>query len=109
MINMQAGKLTEKIQFYSPYHQKTEYGSKTKTTYTYAFSTRATYKYTSGQRVNQNDEIFFDSNHSFIVRYYVPVEEEMRIKYDDKTYRILSIEPNKTRREKTINVEVVNE
>ena len=55
-------------------------------------------------------EIIYENTVSFIVRFYCPVEDTMRIKYQDKLYRIISINPDRDLyRNKTIITELINE
>lgn len=105
---MKAGILREKIEIYAPTVLNTEYGN-TKTEYTLSYTTRASVQYDSGSRGNQNNEIFYSVTKTFIVRHYVPVSEPMRIKHEDKFYRIISIQPNKYYNDKEIITELVNE
>jgi head-tail adaptor len=105
---MKAGILKEKIEIYAPTVETTEYGN-SRTVYSLHYTTRASVQYNSGTRTNQNDEIFYPVTKTFIVRHYVPVTEPMRIKHDGKTYRIISIEPNKYYNDKEIITELVNE
>ena len=62
-----------------------------------------------GTREIQNNEIFYDYSKTFIVRMYVDVLDTDRIKYDDKYYRVISIEPDLHLQQKTILAELVNE
>lgn len=74
---------------------KNEYGEEQTQDYVYKFKTRAEVNYNNGNRALENNEIFFSNDLTFIVRYYHDISELDRIKWDDKYYRILSIERNK--------------
>lgn len=105
---MKAGLLKEKIEVYKPVTVTTDYGDST-TQYELFYTTRAHVMYNSGTRVNENSEIFYPTNRTFIVRHYVPVEEPMRIKFEDKYYQIISIDPNKYHNDREIYTRLVNE
>lgn len=74
-------------------------------------STRAAIEYLSGGREQQNHEIFYAWQLKFILHAYVPVQDEDRIAFDGKFYRILSIQPQKetTRNQITVITELINE
>lgn len=108
IIKMKAGILKNQIGIYTPVITTTDYGN-TKTEYELVTTTRANVRYNSGSRVVENDEIFYPHSKTFIVRHYVQVTEPMRIKYEDKFYRIISINFNQTYRDKEIIAELVNE
>ena len=91
---MESGLLKDKILFQRQTVTTDEYGHEI-TTYTDAFETRADVVWNNGNRIVSNEEIFYENTVSFIVRYYSPVEDTMRIKYQDKLYRIISINPDK--------------
>ena len=62
-----------------------------------------------GTREIQNNEIFYDYSKTFVVRMYVDMLDTDRIKYGDKYYRVISIEPDLHLQQKTILAELVNE
>lgn len=105
---MKAGILKEKIEIWEPVITTTDYGD-TKIDYELFYTTRANVQYNAGARVNENSEVFYPTNKTFIVRHYVPVREPMRIKFEDKFYQISSIVPNKYYNDKVIYTELVNE
>jgi head-tail adaptor len=105
---MKAGILREKIEIWEPVTTTTSYGDQ-QTEYQFVREVRANVRYDSGSRTTENDEIFYTVYKTFIVRYYTDVVETMRIKFDNKFYRILSIEPNKYYNDKVIHTELVNE
>lgn len=108
MNKMKAGILKEKIEIWEPTVIETEFGD-SKTTYSVFYTTRAHVIHGSGSRTNENNEIFYPTNKTFIVRNYVPVTEPMQIKFEGKFYRILSIISNKYYNDKEIYTELVNE
>lgn len=105
---MKAGILKEKIEIWEPVTITTSYGD-SQTEYQYLREVRANVRYDAGSRTTENDEIFYSVYRTFIVRYYTDVVETMRIKFQGKFYRILSIEPNKYYNDKVIHTELVNE
>ena len=64
------------------------------TSYQLVHTTRANVEHRLGDRKIQNEEIFYDYSKTFTVRYYVDVLDTDRIKYGNKFYRVISIEPN---------------
>lgn len=60
--------------------------------YDYAFTTRARVLNLSGNRQEPNSEVFFYYAKDFVVRIYHDIDENDRIKYQGKFYRILSID-----------------
>ena len=105
---MKAGLLNEVIEIYRPVITESPYGD-TETTWQLHYATRAGVIYNAGSRITENQEIFYPTNRTFIVRHYVPVTEPMRIKFDGKYYQIISINPNKVYHNKEIYTELVNE
>lgn len=106
--NMKAGILKENIEIYEPVTVTTDFGNTTQTWQRF-YTTRAAVMHNGGTRLNQNDEIFYPNNKTFIVRHYVPVVEKMRIHYQGKKYQITSIIPNKYFNDKEIYTTLVNE
>ena len=74
-------------------------------------NTKAGVEYLNGGREIENHEIFFSWQIKFILHSYVPVQDEDRIAFDGKYYRILSIQPQKetTRNQITVITELINE
>lgn len=105
---MKAGILREKIEIYKPETITTEYGD-SETEYVLHYTTRASILYNSGTKTNENNEVFYPTTKTFIVRHYVPVDEPMRIKFEDKYYQILSVNKNKYYNDITIVADLVNE
>ena len=108
---MQAGTLNELIKVEQPVVSRNdEYSSKSLIEWkTFIEQTRANVTYTSGNRVNENNEIIFAYEVVFRVRIYHQIDERMRIIWKNKKYRILSIEPNKKLQMLTIKAELIND
>ena len=76
---------------------------------TFIDRTRAKVTYSSGNRANENNEIVFAYEVIFTVRIYHQITERMRIIWEGRKYRILSIEENKELQQLTIKTELINE
>ena len=95
---MRAGLLTETILLQESVPVKNEFGATSMEWVDY-LQTRANIKFNSGNRVNQNNEIFTSYK----------VNEQMRIIYQDKKYRILAINSDRTKQSTEIIGELINE
>lgn len=106
---MRAGLLTEVIKVEKPIVLQDEYGANEKIWETFIEKTKAQVNYSSGNRTNENNEIFYAYEVVFIVRIYHQITENMRIIWKNKKYQILSIEENKAQQSLTIKSELINE
>lgn len=70
---------------------------------------RAQVTYQNGNRVDENNELFFAYQITFTVRIYHDIEELDRVVYKNKKYRILSIEDNEELQLKNLRCELINE
>lgn len=105
---MNAGKLTERIEIFTPKITKNDVGEQA-TDYVLKQSTKAHIQHNRGSRDIENNEVVYNCNKTFEVRIYVGVAEFDRIKWDNKFYRILDIDTNKELQQITITTELVNE
>lgn len=105
---MRAGLLKERIGIYTNIIYTNEYGEETET-WELKFSTRAKLIHNRGQRTMPNGEVFYTSVKTLEVRSYVPVNEFDRIEWDNKTYRILNIDPDEAQNKKIISIELIND
>lgn len=106
---MEAGKLTQRIDFERQITTKDVMGHEV-WTYEFAFSTRAEIIYNTGDRIIDNEEIFYPNTLTLKCHFYVPVLDNMRIHYKDKYYRILSVDNvSNVRNQKTIIAELINQ
>ena len=105
---MQAGLLTEKIIIEKPTIQQNEFGANA-IRWTELITTRAGVTFSDGNRTNENNEIVFTNSEIFKIRYYHTIDEKDRVLWNNKKYRILSLEPNKNRQSLTIKTELINE
>ena len=74
---MQAGVLTELISIEQSIKQQNAYGANS-TKWVKVINTRAKVTYSSGNRATENNEIIFNYNVIFTVRYYHKITEDMR-------------------------------
>lgn len=105
---MDAGTLNEPISVYYSYISKNNFGEEEETL-TKKFDTRASVWHRSGGRRITNDSLVYDYSKTIQVRYYVDIDDFDIIKWGDKYYRILDIEPNKRDMCKTINIEEIQQ
>lgn len=105
---MEAGKLKNRIVFLERNITQNEFNEQSVEYNTYK-ETRAQIIYKQGNKVIENDEIIQTYNPTFIVRYYLQVNETMLIEYNNIRYRILSIVADTYKQCKTIYTEKYNE
>lgn len=105
---MNAGKLTEQIEIFTPIITKNDVGEQA-TEYKLKLSTKANVQHNKGNRDIENNEVVYNYSRTFEVRIYVDVSEFDRIKWKNKYYRILDIDTNKELQQITILTELVNE
>ena len=121
-----SGRLNEPIAVYNFKSGKNEYGEEvdySPLSYSYAvaydpnnlysyctyYTTRAQVVYKGGSRAVINNEIETPYSKAFIVRNYVPINDESWIKWKDKFYRVTSLEESRQYQEITVNTLLVNE
>ena len=92
---MIAGRLNEIIAIEELKIIKNEYGEEQTDNYVYKFKTRAEVNYNGGNRMVDNNELFFSNDITFTIRYYHNINELDRIKWNKNYYRILAIERNR--------------
>lgn len=106
---MQSGILTEIIHIERLQTVNNEYGEIETEIYKPHIRTRANVKYNSIGRTEDNNELFFAQDVTFIVRIYHDIRDLDRILWNGGKYRILSIEKNKQFQQKIIHTELINE
>ena len=106
---MRAGLLTEVISVEKPVTITNEFGANSIKWETFIGKTKAQVTYSSGNRLNENNEIIFAYEVVFTVRIYHQINERMRIIWKNKKYRILSLEENRQLQTLTIKTELINE
>ena len=105
---MIAGTLTEVITILKHSVVVSEYGDQSDT-YTPSQITRASVLYRNGNRTDSNHDVFYTYHRTLVVRRYIDVDEFDRIQWNDKIWRILSIDPDRVKNSKTIEIEIINE
>ena len=105
---MQAGQLNEKIQIYDLVKVKDDFGRISENR-VLSYDTRAKVGHISGSRTVINSEIQTPYVKNFVIRIYVPVNDTSWIKYNDKFYRVTSIDKNTYMQQQVITAEEVNE
>ncbi len=105
---MRAGDLDEIITFQMKDLKRSDFGG-TSVNWIDAFTTNATVIYKGGGRSINVNEIFISSSYTFYIRIYHKVDESMRIIYNGKKYKILSIFKNKSLQAIEIQGELINE
>ena len=104
---MLAGILNEQIQILKLQQETNDFGEQFDL-YVPCCTTRANVTPLSGERTDENHEIFYAHTYKFIVRRYVDVEDFDRILWKGKQYRILNIDDDRVYNQKIINAELVN-
>ncbi len=105
---MNAAILKDKIEIYGLTTVRTDFGTH-KDTYSLKYTTRANTKFVSQNQVVSEGEVYYPITMQFIVRAYVPVVETDVIHFDNKKWRILSIDKNKYYNDISINTTLINE
>lgn len=103
-----AGLLNQIIEIYEVKWVKDDYGNQVEKL-ELRTTTRANLLPYHGSRTTENDEIVHNYSKTFKVRYYVPCEDYDKILFENKWYRVLSIESSREYQEKIINTEIIND
>lgn len=105
---MQAGQLNEIIEIWKHCFTTNEYGEQADD-WQFAKETKAKVSHDSGSKTIENNEVFYSYAKTFTIRYYHNVAEVDRIKYQDKFYRIMSIEKIRQYNQIDLTCELINE
>lgn len=105
---MRTGLLTEPITIYKAESAPNDYGELLQN-YRFKCTTRARVIHGSGYRENTNNEVFYSYNKTFELWLYVGISETDYIEWNDKKYRVLSIEPVREQNKQIVETELVNE
>lgn len=103
-----AGLFKEQIQIYREVKVQNDFGelvSQLQLVYT----TMAKVQHLSGTRTVINSEIQFPYHKNFVIRMYVPIQDDDQILYHGKYYRVTSIDPDPELWQKLVTTEIVNE
>lgn len=106
---MNSSLLREQIEIYSVPIEQTEYGTIKEGTPVLKYTTRAYVQFDNQARVVSEGEVYYPTDRTIIVRAYVSVDERDRIKWDNKFWKILSINKNKYYNNKEIRVTEIND
>ena len=105
---MRCGLLRESIDIYRPITTQNEFGEMVQE-YKIWYCTRARAVSNGGSRTLLNNELFYPYRNIFEVHQYVDVNETDVIHYDNKKYRILSIDLDRSQMKKVIMTELIDE
>lgn len=105
---MRCGLLKDKIDIYRPISNQNEFGEMVQE-YRPWYCTRARAVSNGGSRELINNEIFYPYRKIFEIHQYVDVKETDIIHYDNKKYRILSIDLDRNQMKKIIITELIDE
>lgn len=104
---MIAGLLKEVVKICTLITKQNDYGER-EVILEEVFTTRANVKLNGGERSIENNEIFYGYRYTFTIRGYHKVNEDNVVKWNDKAYRILSID--RTDKSKLIlDTELIND
>lgn len=105
---MRAGLLLDPITILTSEIIVNDFGEETQT-WVPTYTTKCHVLHDGGTRANINDEIFYTNLKTFEVRFYVPVSDFNRLEWNGTIYRILNIDPDKTKQKLVIRAEKVND
>lgn len=105
---MRAGLLKENIEIVTPIIKKNKFGEQSQE-WDSKYHTRARVIHNNGTRTNENGDIFYTSFITLEIRYYVPIDEYDRVKWNNKVYRILNIQSDNDHNKKIITIELIND
>lgn len=105
---MIAGRLNEVVKIYNVESTVNDYGERIEE-YVLSMTTRARVDFNSSNRTNENDEIVYNYQKTFNVRSYVPVTDTSHIEWQEKMYRVLSVEKRREYNDIVVIAELINE
>ena len=105
---MRAGLLLEQIEVWKPTITINDFGEQD-TTYNLSFKCRARVKHSGGNRTVENFENVYPYQQDLIVRIYQNINDFDRIKWNNKFYTILHIEPDRELQCKNLLIAEVND
>lgn len=105
---MIAGRLNEVVKIYNVESTVNDYGERMED-YVLSMTTRARVDFNSGNRTNENDEIVYNYQKTFNIRSYVPVKDTSHIEWQEKMYRVLSVEKRREYNDIVVIAELINE
>lgn len=105
---MESGRLNEIITVERPIIDQDGYGGND-VVWNEVIKTRADVQFSSGNRATENNEIVFNYNKIFTVRYYHKIDEKDRVIWNGKKYRILNLNYDRDKQYLQITTELINE
>ena len=106
---MQAGRMTQILTMWKPNTKRTETGAES-TTYNFCYECRTAVTFKSMDRTNENGDIFYSRAVLFEIRRpFFDIDERLQIRWHDKKYRIISVEPRPDNMSVLIYTELINE
>lgn len=108
MNDMWAGLRNESVDIMRYSQQANGYGEVVKTLVK-EYTLRAKVIHLSGARTVRNDEIQYPYNKTFVMRYNAPITEDNLIRWQNKLWRVQSIDNDKDMMQCVIITEIVNE
>ncbi|MEG2856293.1 phage head closure protein [Bacteroides sp.] len=105
---MQAGLLTDLISFTRPESVRNSMGGHSET-WLRVSDKRASVRFKSGGRKEVNSEPINTNVVTITIRYCKDITEKMRITYEGRKYRILSINRDRRQQSTVIEAEAINE
>ena len=105
---MWAGQYNEVVKIYDIHETINEYGEREEER-KFQRSTRAHIERASGNRNVENDEIVYNHTKTFHLHSYIELQDTSQIGFNQKYYRILSIEPRREYNDIEVITEEINE
>lgn len=105
---MWAGLRNEVVDIMRYTNAPNEYGEIVKTL-TKEYTLRAKVNHLSGSRTVRNDEIQYPYAKTFVLRYNAPITEDNLIRWQNKLWRVQSIDNDRDMKQTVVITEIVNE
>ncbi len=105
---MNAGELREQIIILKPTTTTNEYGEQVQNYVEYC-RTRAKIEWNGSNRTTSNNEIVYNLQRIFHIRYYVKIDGYDMIVWNNQKYRILNIDKIREYNKQIITTELINE
>lgn len=108
---MATGNKYHRIKFYERTEGRDEYNASIDMYTGTTISTRGEIRYSGGNKILLNDEIFYTKTMELTIRYRPGIEDTMRVQIDDSTerYQILYIEEMGRKVELRLSLEKINQ
>lgn len=105
---MNSANLRDKIEIWEQVTTRTPSGA-VNIEWELKFACRSMVQYSSGNRIIDNDEIFYTVDRDFIIRAGLDVVETDEIRWDNKRWQIRSIDKNREYNNQVIHTTKINE